>query len=511
MFTRRAILVCLIALSSIARAQPPIPGEPVPADVSEKFAISLSAIDALDALADGRMTSEQYVDILLNRIAAHSHINAVIELDPAQARAAARLADQQRAEGRDLGPLHGLPILLKDSINTADLPTSAGTPALAGFEPENDAAVLRTLREAGAIVLGKTNLHELSFGYTTDNFFTGPTRNPYDFSRIPGGSSGGNAAALAARFAPVAIGEDTGGSVRVPAALTGTMGFRPTTGRYSQNGVVPIASTLDTLGPMARTVEDLALIDAVITGAPAGLDPVSLDGLRVGVPKAYFRELLDPAVEKALAKVLARLEDAGAILVEADIPEVGELTLSASVGLALYEVKRDLENYLAAENTGLSVFEVASMVADPGVAFAISLALADIIPEADYLAIRFGLVPLLRQIYQAYFTGNDLDIVLYPTVPVPAPLIGQQTVTVGGSEVPVFDIFQRIGHYIPLIGAPTVSLPIGQMPDGLPIGGIDVAGVAGDDRNVLAIAAAISEVLPRIRPPREIRPLPLGR
>lgn len=507
---KAAFLLCLIGVGSAASAQPPIPGPPAPPHVAEKFAISLSATEVLEAFADGRLTSEQYVNILLGRIAAHPDINAFTYLDPAEARAAARLADRQRAEGREIGPLHGLPILLKDSINTAAMPTTAGTPALGGFKPDNDAAVVRTLLAAGAIVLGKTNLHELSFGYTSNNFFTGPTRNPYDFDRIPGGSSGGNGAALAARFAPVAIGEDTAGSVRIPAALTGTTGFRPTTGRYSQDGVVPLASTLDTLGPMARTVEDLALIDAVITGVPAGLEPFSLNGLRIGVPGTYFRELLDPAVEKALDKVLARLEAAGATLVDADIPEVGDLTVFASTGLILFEVVRDLGNYLAEENTGLSVSDVVSMIASPDVAFVMSLALSEVVSEEDYWAIRNALVPLLRQIYAAYLFDNDLDVVLYPTVPVPAPLIGQQTVIVDGSEIPVGDIFLRFGHYIPVVGAPTVSLPIGQMPKGLPVGGIDIAGAVGDDRNVLAIAAAIAEVLPRIRPPEAIRPLPIG-
>src|SRR4029434_5472373 len=194
------------------------------------------------------------------------------------------------------------------------MPTTAGTPALEGFIPASSAPVVQILTEAGAIVLGKTNLHELSAGYTTNNAFTGPTRNPYDTERVPGGSSGGNSAALAGRSAPLALGDDTTGSTRIPAALTGTTGFRPSTGRYSSAGVVPLASTLDTLGPMARNVRDLALVDAVITGDPIELETVSLQGLRIGVPWPHFHDLLDPVVEQAFLRALARLEHAGETL-----------------------------------------------------------------------------------------------------------------------------------------------------------------------------------------------------
>ena len=483
----------------------------IPQHVTEKFAISLTAVEALKALESGRMTAEQYVDILLSRIANHPQINAFIYLDPEQVRAAARISDQLRAESQNLGPLHGLPILIKDSINTAEMPTSGGTPALSGFQPAANSAVIQTLINAGAIILGKTNLHELSIGYTTNNAFTGPTRNPYDFDRIPGGSSGGNGAALAARFGPLALGEDSAGSVRVPAALTGTMGFRPTSGRYSSDGVIPLSSTLDTLGPMARTVEDLALADAVITGSPMELATVSLNGLRIGVPQAHFRDLLDPLVEKALTKVLERLKESGAVLVQAGIPEVGELTLDAALALMQFEWPRDLGNYLADQGTGLSLTDVTAMVASPDVAFALAPAISGLISEEDNLAVLNGPVSLLQEIYQDYLATHMLDVVLYPTTAIPAPLIGQDTVTIEGVELAVLDAFFRQSHFAPLLGAPTLSLPIGQNPDGLPVGGIDIAGVPGDDRKILAVGQAISMVLPAIRPPQAIRPLPVGR
>jgi mandelamide amidase len=483
--------------------------EKLPSHVAERFVASLSAVDALHAMASGSMNAEQYVSILIQRISSNPGLNAVIQMDPERVLAAARAADALRASGEAVGALTGLPILLKDSINTADLPTTGGTPALAEFQPEDNAAVLQSLLDAGAILLGKTNLHELSAGYTTTNAFTGATLNPYDFARIPGGSSGGNGAALAARFAPVAVGEDTAGSVRVPAALNGVTGFRPSSGRYSQDGVIPLATSLDTLGPMARTVEDLALLDSVITGAPMGLADIRLDGLRLGLPRAHFRELLDPGVEEALGKVFKRLQDAGVVLVEADIPQVGELTQQASLVLNLFEAPRGLSNYLEANNAGITVRELAAQVASQDVAFLLSLALAGAVSEEDYLTVAFGLLPILQSIYLEYVDRHNLDAVVFPTNAVPAPQVGEMSVSIDGVDMPVFDAYFRLGHYAPLVGAPTVSLPIGQLPGGLPVGGIDIAGRPGDDRRILAIGAAISRVLPRIRPPQKIRPLPV--
>lgn len=503
-------IILLVATFGHACAQPPAGNPAVPDPVLERFAVSLSAVEALEAFASGDLTSERYVALLLRRIEAYPEINAFVHLDPGQVLAAARDADVQRAAGETLGPLHGLPIAVKDSINTAEMPTTGGTPALAGFQPAANAAVLQILIDAGAIVLGKTNLHELSSGYTTSNVFTGPTRNPYDFDRTPGGSSGGNGAALAARFAPVALGEDTAGSTRVPAALTATMGFRPSSGRYSQAGVVPISSTLDTLGPMARTVEDLALLDAVISGEPQGLEVIALSDLRIGVPEFHFQALLDPEVEKAFGKVLERLEEAGATLVHADIPLVGEDTLTASLVLNLYESVETISAYLLEQATGVTLAQLADQVASPDVKSFLDLALLPFVSEPEYLAVKFGLLPVLQSLYLDYFSGNQVDIVLYPSNITPATLIGQEFVTVQGQNFSVFDAYFRLGHYTPLVGAPTLSLPMGQLPSGLPVGGIDLAGAPGEDRRVLAIGQAVVQVLPRIRPPKNIKPKPLG-
>ena len=218
--------------------------------------------------APARSTAEALADALLARAAAHASLNAFITLEPDKVRAAAREADRKRAAGTSTGPLHGVPLALKDNLDTAEYATTGGTPGLAGNRPKRNAVIVQALLDAGAIALGKCNLHELAYGITNNNAAFGPARNPYAPDRIPGASSGGTGVAVAARLAPGGIGSDTGGSVRIPAALCGIVGLRPTTGRWSQAGIVPISHTRDTAGPMTRSVADCVLIDGVVTGGP---------------------------------------------------------------------------------------------------------------------------------------------------------------------------------------------------------------------------------------------------
>ncbi|MEO8059617.1 MAG: amidase family protein, partial [Burkholderiales bacterium] len=228
----------------------------------------MNSAQAVAAIRTGRLSAEAYVSTLLARAEQLKDLNAFIVLDRAGAIAAARKVDAMRSSGVALPRLAGLPIVVKDNINTRDLPTTAGTAALRDVRPKANAPTLQTLIDAGAIVLGKTNMHELAFGITSTNLtsFAGPVKNPYDTSRIPGGSSGGTAAAIAARIVPSGLGTDTGGSTRVPAALCGIVGLRPSVGnggaerRYDSAGVVPISHTRDTVGPMGRSVADVALL-----------------------------------------------------------------------------------------------------------------------------------------------------------------------------------------------------------------------------------------------------------
>ncbi|MBL4876142.1 MAG: indole acetimide hydrolase, partial [Cohaesibacteraceae bacterium] len=228
----------------------------------------------------------------------HNGLNAVLAIDADLIIQNAKDADRQRADGSN-GVLCGLPVAIKDNINTTGYPTTAGTTALLGHTPKENAPVIRSLINAGAYVGAKTNMHELAFGITSNNAVTGPVLNPFDNSRIPGGSSGGTAAAVAAGILPIGLGSDTGGSCRVPAALCGLVGFRPTTGRYNSNGVVPISHTRDTVGTIARTVGDVELFDQVLRSGPAGVSGAEpMEHIRLGVPQEVFFEDLEPETEK---------------------------------------------------------------------------------------------------------------------------------------------------------------------------------------------------------------------
>src|SRR5262245_1237195 len=275
----------------------------------------LGLTELAQAIAAGELSAETLAEELLARCARASALNAFITLEPERVRAAARAADERRRQGGALGPLHGVPLAIKDNIDAVGYPTTAGTPALAAHRPRRNAAVLQRLLDAGAIVLGKANLQELAWGPTSNNAAFGPVHNPYDPTRIPGGSSGGSASAVAARLAPAALGTDTAGSVRVPASLCGVTSFRPSMLRWPQAGIVPISHTRDTAAPMARSVADCVLLDGIVTGGARAIAPADLRGLRLGVPRGLFWESLDAELAAILATVLERLRDAGAVLV----------------------------------------------------------------------------------------------------------------------------------------------------------------------------------------------------
>ena len=287
------------------------------------------------------------------------------------------------------------------------MPTTGGTPGLKGHRPKRNAQVVQKLLDAGAIAFGKANLHELAYGITNNNAGFGAARNPYDPTRIPGGSSGGVGVAVGARIVPGGIGSDTGGSVRVPAALCGIVGFRPTTGRWSQAGVVPISHTRDTPGPMTRSVADCALLDSVVTGSAAPAAATSLKGLRLGVPRAHFWSPLDTETARLMEDVLARLRNAGAILVEADIADVGRLDNEAGFPIALYETVADLNAYLAGHGSPLRYAELVAQCASPDVAGLLqSLHGEAAIPEAAYRHALDVLRPQLQAAYRDHFRSE---------------------------------------------------------------------------------------------------------
>jgi indoleacetamide hydrolase len=463
----------------------------------------LGAGEAAAAIARGEITALALAEALLARAKTCADLNAFIAIAADAALEAARAADRARASGAALGALHGVPLALKDNLDTAGLPTTGGTPGLKANRPGRNAPVVQKLVDAGAIVLGKANMHELAYGITSNNAAFGPARNPYDPARIPGGSSGGTAVAVAARLAPAGIGSDTGGSVRIPAALCGIVGLRPTTGRWSQAGIVPISHTRDTAGPMTRSVADCALIDGVVTGGAREVAPATLKGLRLGVPRGHFWEQLDSELAAVLEDAVARLRDGGAVLVERDIPDVAALDNAAGFAIALYETVTDLTAYLADHGSGLSFAELVAQVASPDVKGILQgLAGDGAIPQAVYQEALSKQRPALQETFRGYFRDHDVAAVIFPTTPAPAARIGEdETTPVNGTPVPTFMTFIRNTSPGSVAGIPGISVPAGQTAAGLPVG-LEIDGPAGSDHQVLAIALALEALLPKQPAPR---------
>jgi Asp-tRNA(Asn)/Glu-tRNA(Gln) amidotransferase A subunit family amidase len=463
----------------------------------------LPAHAALAALAAGTLSSVAYVETLLKRVERWRDLNAFTQLEAGLARAAAERCDAARRGGAVLGPLHGLPLVIKDNIDVAGWATTAGTPGLAGHRPLRSAGVVGRLLAAGAFVLGKNTLHELAHGTTCENATHGPVRNPYDLTRIPGGSSGGTAAAIAARLAPAGLGTDTGGSVRIPAALCGVAGFRPSTGRYPADGLVPISHTRDTAGFIAREVRDLALLDAVVSAAPPDGPAPPLAGLRLGVPRALYFADLDPAVAALTERGLERLAAAGAVLIEADVEGLERLSGPVAGVISDFEFPRDLAAYLA--GAGLALEDVVGRLASPDLVatFAHEVAGPNAPTEAAYRdALEVGR-PAIQAAFRAHFARHALDALVFPTTPVPAHPIGAgPELLLGGRTVRVFETYLRNARPATTAGLPALSLPLALTPQGLPVG-LELDGAAGDDRRLLAIGAAVEAALGRLPPPAE--------
>ncbi len=462
-----------------------------------------TATELVAAIARGELTALAAVEDALARIDARADLGAVVALDPEGARAAAARIDADRAAGAPLGPLAGLPLLVKDNVNTAGLPTTGGTPALRDVRPTADAAVLAPLLAAGAIIVGKSTMHELAFGITTTNLTPGAaiTRNPYDAARIPGGSSGGTAAAIAARLVPAGLGTDTGASVRIPAAFSGIVGFRPSTGgpahRWSGAGVLPLSHTLDTPGPLGRTVHDVALLDAVVTGGSVPA-PAEATGLRLGVPAVLWSDLESP-VAAVVHDARRRLADAGIELVDVDMPEALELAGRIVFPLALHEPRTAIPDYLRDTGVeGVTLETIADGIASPDVRNAFGAVLADAFGDAypDAIAVHR---PRLQRAYADYFAAHGVDAILFPTSPVlPAPIDavnGSSTLSVdGGPPVDTFATTIRNVGPGSCAGVPSLSVPAGLTPGGLPVG-LDLEGPVDADTRLLAIGMALEAVL----------------
>jgi Asp-tRNA(Asn)/Glu-tRNA(Gln) amidotransferase A subunit family amidase len=462
----------------------------------------LSAAEAVSMIQHGDIRAEAYSRALLDRCSQLRDLNAFISMDRDAVLEAAQRIDQERNRGKQLGVLAGLPVPLKDSIGTTSLPTTCGTRSLRSFRPKDDAAVWQRLSQGGAILLGKTNLHEMSLGWTSANQAYGPVRNPYDPSRIPGGSSGGTAVAVSARMAPAGIGEDTNGSIRVPAAMCGIAGLRPTHGRYPSAGVMPLAPSLDTVGPMARRVSDLCLLDSVVTGDPIVTSPMELNGVRFGVSREHYFTNLDSSVQQVIEAVLARLRDAGAVIVEAEIPDLAALTGKVTVALVYYEARRSISRFLAEQDAPVDfaglVSELSPEIRKQVDDWVVEGAPNEISEQAYRDAIE-KYRPALQETWRSFFAEHRVAAVISPVVRMPAPQLPQSLtspgfdVEINGTVVPARVAFARNIAPSSSAGLPSVVLPAG-MVSGLPIG-IELDGPVASDRDLLSLALAVERVI----------------
>jgi len=412
-------------------------------------------------------------------------LNAFITITEETALAQARRADRDFADGIDRGPLQGIPYGLKDLFNTKGIRTTGGTKIFADNVPDHHAAVYEKLQTAGAVLMGKTGLHEMAYGVTSNNPHYGAIRNPHDPSRIPGGSSGGSGAAVAADMVCFALGSDTGGSIRIPAAYCGCVGLKPTYGRVSRFGSMPLGGSLDHMGPMTQTSRDAALVMDAIAGydarddssqkAPVGDfwdDGFSLPGIRIGVPENFYNERIVPEVSAAFAAVLSRAESRGATLVPINVPDPEAINVVGRV-ILLAEVSALMERY-------------AHRRADFGADVQTLIDQGRLLAATDYVNAQ-----RLRRLYQREWANlwDTVDAIFTPTAPIVAPLIGQTAVEWGSESEDVRLATTRLVRAINVLGLPAVSVPLPC--EGMPIG-LQIVGPPFHDGAVLSLAGAVS-------------------
>jgi aspartyl-tRNA(Asn)/glutamyl-tRNA(Gln) amidotransferase subunit A len=443
----------------------------------------LSIIELSRRLAAGEVSSSDVTDACLARIAEdNDRLNAFITVLADQARADARRADLEMAAGRRRGPLHGVPISLKDLIDLAGVRTTAASRVLEGHVAAADATVAARLRKAGAIFLGKCNLHEFAFGTTSEDSAFGPVRNPWEPTRGAGGSSGGSAAAVVAGMGFASIGTDTGGSIRIPAAVCGCVGLKPTSGELPCEGIIPLSRTLDHVGPLARTVEDAWLLFHVMAGNPnpPGLpaDRTPARSLRLGLLKPYFMDVLDGIVEERFGIELERLANSGVAISERGVRHAGDI---ATV-------------YLHLQLPEASAYHAPMLEAHPDRYTPIvrrRLEIGRYLLAEDYVRARGG-AEVLRNEVDAALEG--VDALVLPTVPITAQPIGSTKLTVGGQTHPVRALMLRATQLFDITGHPAISLPCGRSADNLPVG-LQLVGRRGQTPKLLTLAATIQEAI----------------
>ncbi|MEM8852591.1 MAG: amidase [Pseudomonadota bacterium] len=438
----------------------------------------------------GQLSPVDLLDAYLERIAAHDgHVRAFVHLN-ANARSDAEAVHTAVREGRSVGPLAGIPLAVKDNYATRDMPTTVGSSVDVSV-PMEDAASVARLRAAGAVMIGKTRMHEFAWGMETP-----PCRNPFDLGRVPGGSSGGSGAAVASGMAAAALGSDTGGSIRIPASLCGTVGLKPTFGLIGRSGIVPHSWSLDHAGPLTTSVADAALLTAIMSGPdpndPAtdgrALDTAVLDaamargpaGLKVGVCRNHFFEGIDDGVASAVDEAITALSRAGAVVTEFTVPEL-------SVGLgAIFAI--ELASSTAYHDARLRAGDVARFAPD----VRLLVEMGRFVSGADYLtAERYR--RRLGEVMAQHLA--DLDVIIGPTMPLTAWSVGERTVEIAGAPESVLAVSWRLTYPWNLLGLPALSVPCGAV-NGMPVG-LQIAGAPFDEAAVLRAGAAVEALLGR--------------
>jgi aspartyl-tRNA(Asn)/glutamyl-tRNA(Gln) amidotransferase subunit A len=453
--------------------------------VSELADLSLQALSA--EIRAGRVSPVEATEACLRRIEERDPgLNSFLTVSADAALEQARRAAEELAGGRLRGPLHGIPIALKDLFLTTGVRTTGGSAILRDWVPERDASVVRYLRAAGAVFLGKLNLHEFAFGATSENPHFGAVRNPHDPERIAGGSSGGSAAAVQARLCFGALGSDTGGSIRCPAALCGIVGLKPTYGRVSRSGVLPLAWSLDHAGPMTRTVTDAAMMLEAIAGHDPD-DPTSarrpvppftrlveggVRGLRLGIPREFFWSPVHPEVAARVRGAIQALEREGAVLQEVSLPC---MEYAPSVQAAI----------ILAEAAAYHRPRLRTHYAEYGPGVRMRLLQGLFVNGCDYLDAQRGRRLIRREYLRCL---EEVDALVTPAVPIPAPRISQEAVDVEGFSAPPQFFLVRNTFVFNLTGLPAVSVPCG-LAAGLPVG-LQIAGRPWDEATVMRIARA---------------------
>ncbi|WP_151766605.1 indoleacetamide hydrolase [Acinetobacter seifertii] len=469
----------------------------------ESLDLSNASVDIITKLINERKVScEELVHHYFDTIEKQQSLNAFISIDKASAIQQAQYWDKYLLSGKPCPALMGILIAVKDNIHVAGFPNSAGTPALAQFRPQTSAPVIQKLIDQGAIIVGKANMHELAFGVTGYNTamhieVVVGTRNAVNPLHIAGGSSSGSAVAVAAGMVPIAMGTDTGASIRLPSALNGCVGFRPTVGRYSQEAITPISHTRDTAGPIVHNVSDVILVDELITQEPRK-EPLEPHQIRLGI-NSYFWNNLDEDVHEQAHIALEMLKNAGVEIIPVDMPNLEQLNQAVSFPVVIYECKYDLIQYLKDHHVNLTIETVVDQISSPDVQAIFKL---NILPELtlDPTGQLVPVLPLyekaisearpqLLELYQNTFKAHNLHALLFPTSPIVAPLANEEVYS-----IETFQILMRNTDPGSNIGIPGLSLPIGMgTKSKLPVG-LEIDGLAHQDSEILAIGITLEKI-----------------